>query len=383
MNPETACPKGPAVLGVYSGIAKSTPFGPGSRRERDAPKGMERGTMGKYILKRIGYIILVFFLTSIMMYFIYNLIPSDPALVQMEPLRKSLKPAEWEQQYQELRDSMGLNDPLIVRYARWMGLAKDVDGRVHGLIEGDFGYSLKYKRNVIDIIKTPMLNSFLLNLVSTIITLAITIPLGIYCAVHRRKPIDSAIQAGTVVGYSLPTFLVGIVFIFIFAVKLQWFPAGGAKTPGSTYTGMAEFADRMYYMALPILVLVFTGLAGMTRTVRAAMIDTLTQDYIRTARAKGLKEKVVIYSHAWRNALLPVSTSIMGWFIAVFTGGSLVIEQTFSLNGTGRMYWEALNNTDYELVLALQMFYTIVSLVGILLTDLSYGLVDPRVRVNK
>ena len=139
----------------------------------------------------------------------------------------------------------------------------------------------------------------------------------------------------------------------------------------------------MYYMALPILVLVFIGLAGMTRTVRAAMIDTLTQDYIRTARAKGLKEKVVIYSHAWRNALLPVSTSIMGWIISVFTGGSLVIETLFALNGTGRLYWQALNNTDYELVLAMQMFYTVVSLVGVLLTDLSYGLVDPRVRVNK
>lgn len=110
---------------------------------------------------------------------------------------------------------------------------------------------------------------------------------------------------------------------------------------------------------------------------------TLTQDYIRTARAKGLKEKVVIYSHAWRNALLPVSTSIMGWIISVFTGGSLVIETTFALNGTGRLYWQALNNTDYELVLAMQMFYTVVSLVGVLLTDLSYGLVDPRVRVNK
>ena len=121
----------------------------------------------------------------------------------------------------------------------------------------------------------------------------------------------------------------------------------------------------------------------MTRTVRAAMMDTLSQDYIRTARAKGLKEKVVIYSHAWRNALLPVSTSIMGWMIGVFTGGSLVIEQTFALNGTGKLYWSALTTTDYELVLAMQMFYTLVSLIGVLLTDLSYTLVDPRVRIDK
>ena len=339
--------------------------------------------MGKYILKRLVYLVIVFFVVSLMMYALYNLIPSDPALVQMEPLRKSLRPEEFNRQYLELRAQLGLDDPLIVRYARWMGFIKDMDGTYSGMLQGDFGYSISYKRQVIDIIKTPMANTVILNLISTVITLAITIPLGIYCAVHARKASDSAIQAFTVVGYSLPTYLIGILFIYIFSVLLGLFPSGGAKTPGSTYTGMAELLDRLHYMALPIIVLVFTGLAGMTRTVRAAMIDTLSQDYIRTARAKGLKEKVVIYSHAWRNALLPVSTSIMGWVIAVFTGGSLVIENTFALNGTGRLYWNALNNTDYELVLAMQMFYTLVSLVGVLLTDLSYKLVDPRVRINK
>ena len=339
--------------------------------------------MGKYLLKRIVYLVIVFFVVSLMMYAIYNLIPSDPAMIQMEPLRKTLKPDIWQQQYQELRKEMGLNDPLLVRYARWMGFIPDVNGEFSGMLEGDFGRSINYKRPVVDIIGTPMLNTIILNFLSTILTLAITIPLGIYCAVHARKASDSAIQAGTVVGYSLPTYLIGILFIFIFAVVFRLFPTGGAKTPGSSYTGIMEFLDRLHYMALPILVLVFTGLAGMTRTVRAAMIDTLSQDYIRTARAKGLKEKVVIYSHAWRNALLPVSTSIMGWMIGVFTGGSLVIENTFALNGTGRLYWNALTTTDYELVLAMQMFYTLVSLVGVLLTDLSYTLVDPRVRIDK
>ena len=339
--------------------------------------------MGKYLLKRLVYLVLVFFVVSLMMYLIYNLIPSDPALVQMEPLRKTLKPDEWTAQYLALRTKLGLDQPILIRYARWMGFMRDVNGQYHGLLQGNFGYSIGFKRQVIDIIGTPMLNTIMLNFVSTIITLAITIPLGIYCAVHARSVGDSVIQAGTVVGYSLPTYLVGILFIYIFAVLLRWFPTGGAKTPGSTYVGLREFLDRLYYMCLPVLVLIFTGLAGMTRTVRAAMMDTLSQDYIRTARAKGLREKVVIYSHAWRNALLPVSTSIMAWMISVFTGGSLVIETTFSLNGTGRLYWTALNTTDYELVLAMQMFYTLVSLVGVLLTDLSYTLVDPRVRIDK
>ena len=171
--------------------------------------------MAKYILKRIVYLILVFFIVSFMMFAVYNLIPSDPALIQMEPLRKTLKPDEFNRQYQELRKKMGLDDPLVVRYARWMGLAKDMDGKYSGLLQGDFGYSVSYKRNVIDIVKVPMANTIILNLLSTILTLAITIPLGIYCAVHARKPQDSAIQAFTVVGYSLPTYLIGILFIFI------------------------------------------------------------------------------------------------------------------------------------------------------------------------
>ena len=114
----------------------------------------------------------------------------------------------------------------------------------------------------------------------------------------------------------------------------------------------------------------------------ASMIEALSMDYIRTARAKGLREKVVIYSHAWRNALLPVVTSIFGWFLSIFSG-SVIIENTFALNGMGRLYWQGLNNQDFELVLAIQMFYTVVSLIGSLLIDISYGLVDPRVRVNK
>jgi peptide/nickel transport system permease protein len=135
-------------------------------------------------------------------------------------------------------------------------------------------------------------------------------------------------------------------------------------------------------MCLPVLVMTFGSLGGMTRYVRAAMIDALSQDYIRTARAKGLREKVVIYSHAWRNALLPVVTIIIGWFLSIFSG-SVVIENTFSLNGMGALYYTGLMGRDYELVLAIQMFYVIVSLMGQLVMDLSYGLVDPRVRVDK
>ena len=339
-------------------------------------------SLGKYIVKRVAYMLLVFLIVSLLMYSLYNLIPSDPARAQLEGIKKSVKPDQYQAMYEELRQKMGLDDPLIVRYARWMGLAKDMDGTFNGLLQGNFGFSQFYSQDVVECIKTPMGNTIFINIFSTILALAITIPLGIVCAVHKKSKLDQTVQVITVLGYSIPIYIIALIFIFIFAVLLGWFPVNGAKTPGSNYVGMRAFLDRLYYMALPLIVMTFGSLGGMSRYVRASMIDALSMDCIRTARAKGVREKVVIYSHAWRNALLPVITSIIGWFLGIF-GGSVIIENTFSLNGMGKLYWVGLNNNDFELVLAIQMFYTVVSLVGSLVIDLSYGLVDPRIRVDK
>ena len=340
--------------------------------------------MGKYIAKRFAYMALVFLIVSFLMYSLYNLIPSDPARAELEAMKTTLKPDEYERMYQDLRERMGLNDPLIVRYARWMGLWPDVqDQGFNGLLQGNFGYSNFFKNNVIDVIKTPMSNTIFINIFSTIAALGITIPLGIYCAVHKGKKIDSGVQVVTMVGYSMPIYIIALIFMFFFCVFWRIFPISGTKTAGAIYTsGWEEFVDMFRHICLPVIVMTFASLGGMTRYVRSAMIDALSMDYIRTARAKGLKEKVVIYSHAWRNALLPVITSIIGWFISIFSG-SVIIENTFSLNGMGSLYWTGLNNLDFELVLAIQMFYTIVALMGSLLMDISYGLVDPRVRVDK
>lgn len=339
--------------------------------------------MGRYILKRIGYIFLVFLILSFLMYCLYNLIPTDPARQEVEPMRQGLKADEYEALYQQVRKRMGLDDPLVVRYLRWMGLWKDVDGTFNGIVEGNFGYSNLYKRNVIDVIQAPMGNTVFINIFSTIAALGITIPLGIYCAVHKGKRFDSVTQVVTMLGYSIPVYIIALVFMFLLCVLWRVFPIMGMKTPGMNYANQwEEFVDMLYHIALPVIVMTFGSLGGMTRYVRSSMIDALSMDYIRTARAKGLKEKVVIYSHAWRNALLPVITSILGWFIAIFSG-SVIIENTFSLSGMGRLYWQGLNNYDFELVLAIQLFYSVVSLVGSLLIDISYGLVDPRVRVDK
>lgn len=338
--------------------------------------------MGKYILKRLVYIVIVFLVLSLLMYMLYNLIPTDPARAELEPMKKSLKPDAYQELYLKLRAELGLDDPLLLRYGRWLGVAPNKDGRFFGLIQGNFGYSNLYKKDVRLVIADPMFITVFMNIFSTILALGVTIPLGIKTAVKKNSLLDKSVQVFSIVGYSIPIFIISLVFIYFLAVLIPIFPVMGTKTPGANFTGIRAFTDRLYYLSLPLIVMTLASLGGMTRYVRAAMIDSLSMDYIRTARAKGVKEKMVIYSHAWRNALLPVITVVIGWFLSVFSG-SVVIENTFAINGMGKLYIDGLNNNDYELVLAMQMFYTIVSLVGILLTDLSYGLVDPRVRVNK
>ena len=328
--------------------------------------------MLRYIGKRIVYIIGVFFLISIIMFTIYNSIPGDRALTQVAPIKGKVSAETFDKMYQDAREKLGLDDPLPVRYVKWMA----------NLLTGDLGDSTYYRQAVVEVMKTPMMNTVFINIFATILALGITIPLGIFCAVRKFSKFDNIVQVLTIVGYSVPAFVIGLIFIYIFAVKLGWFPVSGMNSPNFQGNAWEAFLDRMYHLVLPLAVMTCAALGGMTRYVRAAMIDALRMDYVRTARAKGLKEKVVIYSHAWRNALLPVITLIFGWFIGIF-GGSIIVEQMFQLNGMGRLYWVALMNQDYDVALAMQMFYVILSLVGNLIIDLSYGIVDPRVRINK
>ena len=268
-----------------------------------------------------------------------------------------------------------------MRYLGWIGVAP-INGRYNGILQGNFGYSYQFDRPALDVLITPMKNTIFINIFATILGLGITIPLGIFCAVHRGSKRDTAVQIGTIVGYSIPTFITAIIFIWLFAIILGWFPVSGMKTPGSDYVGWQKLKDELYYMCLPLIVMTFSSLGGMTRYVRASMTEALSLDCIRTARAKGLREKTVIYSHAFRNALIPIITLVIGWFIGIFSG-SIVIENIFGLNGVGRLYILSLNNKDFEVVLLLQMFYVIVGLMGNLVIDIAYGIADPRVRVNK
>ena len=269
-----------------------------------------------------------------------------------------------------------------MRYFRWRGFAPFYDGSFRGLLQGNLGNSVAYAKPVISVLKEPLQNTVFLNLFATTAALGITIPLGIFCAEKRGSKGDLAVGVGTIVGYSMPVFITAILFIWLFAVQWGIFPVSGMSSVGKDYTGFRAFLDKLYHFALPLIVMTFCSLGGMTRYVRAAMIDALQLDCVRTARAKGLPKRLVVYSHAWRNALIPVVALVIGWLLGIFSG-SIMIENIFGINGVGKVYFDALTANDNEVVLALQMFYILLALVGNLLVDLAYGLVDPRIRVHR
>jgi len=349
--------------------------------------------VGKYILKRIGYMFIVLVVMSVLLFLIYNLVPNNRAYTDakadMTAQKTRLRNASEEEKdkmfndlYLEYQRRYGTDtDNMAVRYLRWVGIMPNYYGTYSGLLQGDFGYSYEFKDEVINVVKEPLKNTIFINIFATILALGITIPLGIVCAVHKGSKGDQAMQVITIIGYSLPTFVTAILFVWIFCSLLGIFPPSGMKTPGSNYTGWKWFVDRMYYMALPLITMTFCSLGSMTRYVRASMIDALSLDCIRTARAKGVTEKAVIYSHAWRNALIPIVTLVVGWFLGIF-GGSLIFENIFGINGMGKLMITSLRSQDFDVVVLLQLFYVAISLIGNLIIDIVYGLVDPRVRVS-
>ena len=337
--------------------------------------------MLKYFFQRILYMLGVLLLLSLLVYLVYNLLPIDKAAdmaMQEIAANKNLIYAErylyWQRRY-------GLDGGLFLRYLRWLGLAPFYDGSFQGLLQGNLGSSIAYGKPVAEVIAEPLKNTLFLNLLSTALSLGITLPLGAFCAIKRGSKRDTAVQIGTIVGYSMPAFIIAILFIWLFAIQLDLFPVSGMSSVGKDYVGFRAFLDKLWHFGLPLIVMTFVSLGGMTRYVRASMIDALHLDCIRTARAKGLSERLVVRTHAWRNALLPIVTLLVGWLTGIFSG-SIMIENVFGINGIGKVYFEALTTNDNEIALAMQMFYILLALMGNLISDFAYGLVDPRVRVG-
>jgi peptide/nickel transport system permease protein len=330
--------------------------------------------MFKFILKRLFYILIVLMLVTGALFVLYRTMPGDPVDIFLPPeIAMTMRPEEVIAIRESIIADFGLDRPLAVQYFLWLG----------GMFRGEFGYSITTRQPVLDVVRGPMLNTVVINIMNLFLVFSVTIPVGIYCAVKRGKMFDHAALSFSMFGLSIPNFIFGLLLMIIFSVFLGILPISGMRSslpvgePGS----IPYLMDRLRYMILPLMTLFLTSLAGLIRMVRSAMIDALSMDFVRTARAKGLGEKAVIYSHAFRNALIPIITIMTGWFIGIFSG-SLVIEQTFGWQGMGWLMLTALTNRDMAVLMAMGVFYALISYVGLLVMEIAYVIADPRIRLE-
>lgn len=267
-------------------------------------------------------------------------------------------------------------------------------GGANGLIHGDLGYSVNSGRKVTDVILERVPATLILTTTALLFWVAIAILVGVYAAVHRYSLFDQSVTFLTYVFYSLPTFWFGLILIFTFGVALRWFPTGGIITtrqfpPFNTpqywdafgHNPIAAIVDVARHLVLPVITLVAVSIAGDSRFVRAAMLESIGQDYVRTARAKGLASRVVIGKHAFRNALLPIVTNVALELPFLF-GGAIVTETIFTWPGMGRLFIESINASDYFVLMGLLLISSMLILVANLVADVIYAVVDPRIRYD-
>jgi peptide/nickel transport system permease protein len=321
--------------------------------------------MFSYVLRRIlGAIPLIFGVLTLT-FFIIRLAPGDPASFFIQP-GVSPKVAE------QMREQYGLNDPLIVQYFKWLG----------NILQGDFGRSFSRHQPVFDVILEAVPITISLALIGITMEFIFGILLGVISAVKQGTKLDRTLTVSALFIYSMPDFWLSLMLIIIFSLKLGWFPASNLNSIGADSFGTVEFIlDRLHHLVLPIFVLSLGGTAGLARYVRGQMLEVIRQDYIRTARAKGLSEKIVIFKHALRNALLPVVTILGGSLPALFSG-ALFIEVIFAIPGMGRIAVEAVFARDYPLIIANTFISGTLIVLGNLLADVLYAVVDPRIKLG-
>ncbi len=264
---------------------------------------------------------------------------------------------------------------VLKSYFQWLG----------NMLKGDLGTSFKYKRPVADVILDNMGISFAIAFIATILQFLIAIPLGIKAAVNQYGVIDYTVTIFTMIGISLPTFFLGALFIRVFAVGLGWFEVGGlmsASLAGSGASWFVRLGDILWHMIMPMAVLVILSIGGLMRYTRTNTLEALNADYVRTARAKGLSEKTVIYKHAFRNTLVPLVTLLAGTLPSLF-GGAMITETVFAIPGIGKLAYDALVVADVPFIMGYNMFLAVMTVLGTLLSDLMYAVVDPRVKIGK
>ena len=330
--------------------------------------------MLKYILKRLGLCVLILLGVSLIIYVLIRCMPVsfiDDKIAQMNQGGATIP--------QETIDSMkelyGLGDDSFA------GILKGYGSWLLSMLKFDFGTSFKYGTPVISVIKDHMGVSFAVALIATFFEFMIAIPLGITAATHQYSIRDYVVTVLVMIGISLPSFFFGQMLKDVFAMKLGWFPPSGLVDATADLTGIAKLLDYVRHMFIPILTVVILSIGGRMRMTRTNMLEVLNSDYIRTARAKGLGEGKVIYKHAFRNTLIPLVTSLAGLLPSLFSG-AIITEQVFDLPGIGNKAFQAMISADIPFIMGYNMFLALLSVLGVLLADLMYAWVDPRVKLK-
>jgi peptide/nickel transport system permease protein len=329
--------------------------------------------MLKYILKRLGLAVLILLGVSLIIYILVRCMPVsfiDDKIAQMNQGGATIP----EETVQNMKALYGLEDDsfggILKGYVNWLSK----------LVRFDFGTSFKYGVPVIDVIRDHMGVSFMVALIATVFEFLIAIPLGITAATHQYSARDYVVTVLVMVGISLPAFFFGQVLKDMFAMKLGWFPPSGLVDATQSLSGFALLGDYLRHLFIPVLTVVILSLGARMRMTRTNMLEVLNSDYIRTARAKGLKERTVIYKHAFRNTLIPLVTSLAGLLPSLFSG-AIITEQVFDLPGIGNKAYAAMIVADIPFIMGYNMFLAMLSVLGVLLADLMYAVVDPRVKL--
>ena len=317
--------------------------------------------MFKYILKRVLQAIPLLFIVSIISFTIINLAPGDPVAMFINP--ETSDPVDVE----AIRISLGLDKPIPVRYVKW----------VSRVVVGDFGKSMQHSRPVLEMIGERVPNTLILAVTATTLSFLIAIPAGIISAVKRNSIFDYICSVVAFIGTSLPGFWFGLMMILVFSLKLGLLPSGGMRENYNEFV----LIDRIRHLILPSIVMGMSTMASKMRYTRGSLLEVLRQDYVRTARSKGLAENVVIVKHALRNALLPVIT-LLGFIIPGLLGGAVITETIFSWPGIGRMATDAVFMRDYPVIMGVNLMGATMVIVGSLLADVLYAVADPRIKYH-
>lgn len=312
--------------------------------------------MLSYVLRRLTGMLVVMAVVATMVFIIVRVVPGDPAAIMLGPDATA-------SDITALRLKLGLDEPLFVQFGQFL----------FDLVRGDLGRSIFLDRPVTQALAERAEPTLLLTLMAILVAVAIGIPAGVISAVNRGRFLDQATSSLAMLAASMPSFWLGLLFIQFFSVKLGWFPVAGYGPPG------ASFFERVGHLVLPAFVLGLISSALITRFTRASMLDVLGEDYVRTGRAKGLSEGVVILKHAFRNALIPILT-VVGLTMALLLGGAVVTETMFGLPGVGNLVVSAVLRRDYPVIQGALIVIAGVYVLVNLLIDLAYLLVDPRVR---